>query len=239
MACHQRSTSLPSLPHSIDSNVEQELQGLRATISSPSVTIDAMCHGLRRLGDVYSCVEEMMCLPSHRLSAARQRKMVEEELDRSLGLIDLCSAMQESLAELKMSVQELRLVLKRGDGVAAQIKMEAFVRMAKKAQKPLRKTTSCKAVDEGCRVVRLMAEAREMAGSLLESTSQLLPKQVGSPSASKWSLVSKRFQRRKVVCEEQQLQALESSMGELEDGVELLFRRLIQSRVSLLNILSS
>ncbi|KAL6658373.1 hypothetical protein ACP70R_003959 [Stipagrostis hirtigluma subsp. patula] len=240
MACHQRSTSLPSLPHSTESNVEQELLGLKACISLPSATIDTMCDGLRRLGDAYSCIEEMMCLPSNQvgLSVTQQRKMMEEELDRSLGLIDLCSAMQESLAELKMIVQELRLVLKRGDGVALQLKIESFIRLAKKAQKPLKKTTS-KAVAEGCKLVRLMAEAREMAVYLLESTSQLLPKQIGCPSVSKWSLVSKRFQKRKVACEEQQLQALERSMGDLQDGVEFLFRRLIQSRVSLLNILSS
>jgi hypothetical protein len=48
-----------------------------------------------------------------------------------------------------------------------------------------------------------------------------------------------RLQRKKVVCEEQQLRALERSMGDLEDGVEFLFRRLIKSRVALLNILSS
>ncbi|OEL35657.1 hypothetical protein BAE44_0003324 [Dichanthelium oligosanthes] len=238
MACHQRSTSLPSLPYSTELNVEQELQTLKAHISSPSTTIGTACDGLRRLGNVYSCIEEMMCLPSNQ-ALTRQRKTVEEELDRSLELIDLSNTIQESLAELKVSVQELRLVLKRGDDVAAQLKIESFVRLAKKAQKPLKKTTS-KDTAEGCscRMIRLLAEARETAVSLLESMSQLLPKQIGSPIASKWSLVSKKFQKTKVVCEEQQLQALERSMGELEVGVEFLFKRLIQSRVSLLNILS-
>lgn len=113
------------------------------------------------------------------------------------------------------------------------------IRLAKRAHKPLKKTTG-KAAAEGCRVVRLMAEARETALYLLESVSRLLPEQVGScPNASKWSLVSKRFQKRKVVCEERQLRALERSMGDLGDGVGILFRRLIQSRVALLNILSS
>ena len=237
MACHQRSTSLPSLPHSTESNVEQELQTLKARISSPLATIDTTCDGLRQLGDLYSCVEEMLCLPSNQ-ALTQQRKMAEEELDRSLVMIDLCSAMQESLAELKTGVQELRLVLRRGDDAAVQLKIESFVRLAKKAHKPLKKTTS-KATAEGCRVVRLMAEARETPICLLESVSRLLPEQIGGPNASKWSLVSKRFQKRKVVCEERQLGALERNMGDLGDGVGILFRRLIQSRVSLLNILSS
>jgi hypothetical protein len=243
MSCHQRSASLPCLPQSIEFNVEQELQTLKAGISSPSATIDAACDGLRRLGDVYGSVEEMMCLPSNQvaLSLARQRKPVEEELDRSLQLIDLCNATQESLAELKMCVQELRLVLKRGDHAAAQLRIESFVRLAKKAQKPSKKTSGKAGAAEGCRLVRVMAEAREMAVYLLETTSRLLPKQIGSPRpASKWSLVSVRFQRKtKVVCEEQQLRALERSVGDLEGGAEFLFRRLIKSRVALLNILSS
>ena len=239
MACHQRSTSLPSFPYSTELNVEQELQTLKVHISSPSATISTACDGLRRLGDVYSCIEEMMCLPSNQ-ALTGQRKMVEEELEKSLVLIDLCNAMQESLAELKTSVQELRLVLKRRDNAAAQLKIESFVRLVKKAHKPLKKTTG-KATAEGCscRVVKLLAEGRETAVSLLESTWLLLPKQIGSPIASKWSLVSKKFQKTKVICEEQQLQALEHSIGDLEDGVEFLFRRLIQNRVAVLNILSS
>lgn len=240
MACHQRSTSLPCLSYSTELNVEQELQNLKVNISSPSATIGTACDGLRRLGDVYSCIEDMMCLPSNQ-ALARQRKTVEEELDRSLALIDLSNTMQESLAELKTSVQELRLVLKRGDIASVQLKVESFIRLAKKSQKPLKKMGG-KATTEGacsCRLVMLLAEARETAVSLLESMSQFLPKQIGSPSGSKWSLVSRKFQKMKVACEEQQLQALECSIGDLEDGVEFLFRRLIQSRVAVLNVLSS
>ncbi|KAF7043551.1 hypothetical protein CFC21_052886 [Triticum aestivum] len=241
MACHQRSASLPSIPHSTESKVEVELQGLQTRISMPSATIDTMCGGLSRLGDIYSSIEEIMSLPSNQigLSLPLQRKMVEEELDRSLVLVDLCNAMQESLAELKMSIQDLRLALKRGDGVAVQLKIESFVRLAKKAQKPFKKITSGKATAEGCGAVRLLAEARDMAVSLLESAPRLLLKQIGVANGSRWSLVSQKFQKKRVVCEAAQLQALERSVADLENGVESLFRRLIPSRVSLLNILSS
>ncbi|KAF7048294.1 hypothetical protein CFC21_057086 [Triticum aestivum] len=234
MACHQRSASLPFIPHSTESKVEVELQGLQTCISSPSATIGTMCSGLRRLGDIYSSVEEIMSLPSNQigLSLPLQRKMVEEELDRSLVLVDLCNAMQESLAELKASIQDLQLALKRGDAAAVQLKIESFVRLAKKAQKPFKKITSGKATAQGCGTVRLLAEARGMAVSLLESASPLLLKQIGVASGSRWSLVSQRFQKKRVVCEA-------NGVAGLENGVESLFRRLIQSRVSLLNILSS
>jgi len=67
-----------------------------------------MRDSLRKLGSIYSCIDELTCFPSS------QRKVVEEELERSLVLLDLCSAMQDSFAELKTIVLEMQLALKRG-----------------------------------------------------------------------------------------------------------------------------
>lgn len=248
------------MPRSTDSSSvgqEQELQALKVGASSPSATIETTRDGLRRLGDLYSRVEKTLHLPSNQLALRRRltqqqqgKTAAEEELDRSLALIDLCGATQESLAELRTRVQDLRLAFRRGDaadgGAGIHLKTESFVRLARKARRPLKKTTAGNGkatAEDGCRVVRLMAEARETAARLLESVSRLLPEQIGSlnPNASRWSLVSKRFRKREAVCEveERQLQALERGVGDLADGVDVLFRRLIQCRVALLNILSS
>ena len=75
-----------------------------------------------------------------------------------------------------------------------------------------------------------------MALSLLGSTVHLLSKQIEVP---KQSLVSKAFHKKNVAVCEEQLQALECIMGDPESGAGHLFRRLIQSIVSLLNNLSS
>jgi histidinol phosphatase-like enzyme len=191
---------------------------------------------LRSLEDIYSCIEKMICTPSNQVSLSQslQRKAVEAELGRSLVLLDLCNAMQESFTELKMNVQELLLALSRGEDACAQVK--SYIRLAKKAQKQFKKITKKAVSDKECRVVMLMAEAREITISLLESTCSLLSKQVEIP---KCSLVSMTFKKTQFVCEEEQLRALECSISDLETGVELLYRRLIQNRVSLLNILSS
>ncbi|RCV32241.1 hypothetical protein SETIT_6G242700v2 [Setaria italica] len=202
MASHLRSASLPSSPCSNKAEVEQQLQSLKTTMASSSATIDMMCDGLWRLGNLYSEIEEMM-------------KAVEEELGWSLVLLDLCNAMQENFIEMMMKVQELLFSLKRGDDAAAQLK--AYIQITNKAHKQFKKVCKKTTSDEkDCRVIKLLAEARSITTSVLEYTSCLL-----------------------LVCEEEQLKALECSIGDLESGVDLLFRRLIQCRVSLLNTLSS
>lgn len=235
MAFHQRSISLPSRPHISETEVEQELQILETSISS-SITIGTMCDGLRRLVKIYNGVEEIICLPSNQVCSVQQRKMLDGEMEGSLDLLDLCSIMQEIFVEMKAIIQDLQVALRKGNDTAVQAKIQSYDSLAKKVKKHFKKTTKKAISDKECTMVMLLTKAREVSISLLESTLHQLLKKIEMP---KQSLVSKAFHKKKAVVCEEQLQELESSIGDLEDGAAHLFRKLLQSRVSLLNILSS
>ena len=229
MAFHLRSISLPSRPQANATEVEQEVLSLEASISSSTTTIGTMCAGLRRLGDIYNGVEEIIGLPSNQVG-----KMLDSEIEGSLELLDLCSTMQEIFVEMKAIIQELQVALRQGDDAAAQAKIQSFTRLAKKARKHFKKSAKKPAFDK---MVILLTKAREICISLLESTLHLLSKQIEMP---KQSLVCKAFYKKKaIVCKEEQLQELECSIEDLQNGAGDLFRKLVQNRVSLLNILSS
>ncbi|KAJ0966902.1 hypothetical protein J5N97_023819 [Dioscorea zingiberensis] len=238
-----------------------------STLPSFGCTVSTQI-AVRGLGDLYSSIEELLWLPSSQVSCSlpQQKKWVELELDASLRLLDLCNAVKDNLAATREHTQDLQLLLRRKGDMISESNIHAYVCSAKKANKDINKSLKAlKLMDCKCgsylavvedpelrMVVMSLKEAREVTISLLQSVMSFMSKPC--PKQSRWSSVSKALHKRRVVseghdyksvisfsCKEythDQLASLKDKVQRLESEVELLFRRLIQNRVSLLNILS-
>ncbi|XVF00787.1 hypothetical protein REPUB_Repub04eG0031600 [Reevesia pubescens] len=247
---HARSNSLPSKQHPITSQIDENLNRLKA--SQLASTSSSMGQKLNGLQDLHEYVDMLLQLPltQQALAQEQQRKWVEELLDGSLMLLDVCSTARDALLQTKECTQELQSILRRRQGVEG---------LATEVRKYL---TSRKAVKKA--ICKALKNLKHMQNKLSTSSSN----KDGSEAESKpshWSLVFKLMHQKKAICEEEEqneivkteatlhsfiksenmkhvenvqneLQNLELCIKDLE-GLESLFRRLIKARVTVLNIL--
>ena len=281
---HVRSISLPSRSHPLAVRAEEEINKLRSWETSSTSTSETICIGLGGLGNLYNCVQDFLQLPLTQQSIAhhQQEKWVEEVLDGSVRLLDVCCETKAILSSIKEQVQALRFALRR----RSSLKVDAYIRYRKKAKKDITKLLgTLKRMDDKCVtpplfdqdqhlsvMVKMLRDLRAVTISVLTATSTFLSS--SRPTPSKWSLVSKLMHKELVACggaikqmnefenvdvnlsalsqhmldknaevermqvAQKHLGALELGVVQVEAGLECLFRRLIQIRVSFLNILS-
>ncbi|PKU63891.1 uncharacterized protein LOC110112000 [Dendrobium catenatum] len=249
-----RSISLPSRSHPAAAQIEEDLRKLRACLDLS--TTETVSDGLRRLGDVYDVIDKLLSLPCNQqhLGHSNQRKWVEEELDLSLRLLDLSGAIRDGLTSTKEHLQEIQFSLRRKscsdvksqkthhyDSTRIRFIKKAIansLRSLKKQMESSNKRAPCSAVGA------ILAETREILISLLQLASSFLATPTTNQKASRWAFVCELLHT-KVDCEKNEIgtreefvDALCENIFDLESGLEYFFRKLIQNRVSLLNILS-
>ncbi|GMI96866.1 hypothetical protein like AT2G17080 [Hibiscus trionum] len=280
---HARSNSLPSRQHPITSQIDENLNRLRAS-QSASISSSSIGNQLNCLQDLYDYVDMLLQLPlaQQALAQEQQRKWVEELLDGSLLLLDVCGTAKDALMQTKECTQELQSILRRRRGVEG---LSNDVRKYITCRKAVRKAI-CKALknlkhmenklssssfsndDETVAVISTLKQVEEVTISTLESLLSFISGPDAESKSSRWSLVSKLMHQKKVMCEEEQkineivnaeatvrsliksgnmkhvenvqneLQNSEMCIQDLDEGLESLFRRLIQARVTTLNILN-
>ncbi|CAN1770819.1 hypothetical protein LINPERHAP1_LOCUS11711 [Linum perenne] len=258
---HARSNSLPSdRQHPLVSELDDQVCRLRqseATTSSSSIY-----HKLNSLQDLYDCVDQLLQLPLTQQTIVQ--KSFSELLDGSLRLLDLCSTAKDALSQIKESVFELQSAIRRrqggqGDLVAETKRYLNSRKIVKKAiQKALKgienkKSTSSNNVE----AITMLKESESIVLEVLESLLSFISQ--SNSKSSSWSLVSKLIAAQKTTVaasgnefaevdaclktnkSSEELQAhlknLQPCIQDLEEGVESLFRCLIKTRSSILNIL--
>ncbi|KAJ3690848.1 hypothetical protein LUZ61_020012 [Rhynchospora tenuis] len=244
MACHTRSLSLPNRTHSFVLKAEEELNKLRACVAYPSLSYEIILDAVKAVGHVYECMNDLLCISSNQISLShlQQRRQIDEELEESIKLLDICSISRDNLDIFKSHIQDLELAIRRGESKSMKSTARDYTILVKKANKDLRKQIAKKsesADKDSSTVFSLLFETRQITISLLQSIFSYLSQQIVSEKSSNWSLVSRLMERRRIVCEgEFDIACLRVNVEALENGLENLFRNLIQCRVSLLNLSS-
>ncbi|CAN0890332.1 hypothetical protein LINGRAHAP2_LOCUS16372 [Linum grandiflorum] len=248
---HARSNSLPSASHPLVSEIDEQVCRLRQSQASISQKLNG-------LQDVYECVDKFIQLPSTQQAMIHDQTCFNELLDGSLRLLDLCNAAKDALSHTKESVAELQSAIRRrqGDLVVETKKYLNSRKIVKKSiQKALKGMENKKSSTSSNKVDMLIRESESMVLEVLKSLLSFIS-QSTSKAGSSWSVVSKLIQKRVVAASDNKfaevdaclktskssdeiqahLKNLHPCILDLEEGTECLFRCLIKTRTSILNV---
>ncbi|XP_020231644.1 uncharacterized protein LOC109812161 [Cajanus cajan] len=241
---HTRCNSLPSAPHPLISQHEEHLQRLKDSQATSSISSSSLCHKLDGLLDLHDCTDKLLQLPIKQQVLAREcsDKCVDDILEGSLRLLDICNTAKECLLISKESIHELHSVIRRRKGdetvftteggkyLASRNKLNKAVR---KSLRNLKDITNESAVfpsnkdnDDALSVLSILTEAEEVTVRLLESLLLFICDPKGQPKQSRWSAISKLMQPKRVVCDSQ-----ESLANEFEK-VDAALRSLLSHKPS-------
>ncbi|XP_061359918.1 uncharacterized protein LOC133303962 [Gastrolobium bilobum] len=282
-----RSISLPCRSHPSTIRVEEELSKLKTWEGTSISTSESIGTGLSLLEDLYICLEGLLNMAStHQVISHHQgEKCVEEILDGTLIILDICGITRDTMLQIKENVQALHSALRRRKGDSSIEKSVAeynfFTKKMKKNAKKL--ITSLKHMESKfgvsplldfdhhlCAVLRVLREVIILNLSIFQFLLTFLTVSSSKSKATKWLLVSKLMHKGVISCEHdsenvnelqcveaalstllnegsngermqtthERLEALENAIENVENGLERVFRRLIKTRASLLNIIS-
>ncbi|KAF8047919.1 hypothetical protein N665_2766s0004 [Sinapis alba] len=256
---HVRSNSFPSRTHPQAAHVNEQLARLRSSEEASTSSSSSICQRINNIQELHESLDKLICLPvtQQALSQEQNKKAVEQLLDGSLRILDLCNMSKDGLSEMKESLMEIQSILrrKRGD-LSEEVKKYLALRKAvkrtfQKVQKSLKVAHS---EDKNEESLAVFGEAEAVTTALFDSLFSYIS---GSKTCGKWSAVSKLMNKKKITCEAQaneftrvdsefqsektlkmeDVQILESFIQDLEDGLESLSKSLIKYRVSILNTL--
>ncbi|KAJ1397677.1 hypothetical protein SESBI_31612 [Sesbania bispinosa] len=282
---HSRSNSLPSAPHPIVSQVELHLNRLKDSGAFASLSSTSISHKLNGLHDLQYSTGKLLQLTTTQQALAQEcsDNQVDELLDGSLRILDICSSVKDCMLQSKDILHELQSVIRRKRDAADGITIEGgkYLAYRKKMKKTIGKalenlkaiknefTVSSLNIDkETYSMLSILKEAEAVTVSSLESLLLFIIGPKGQFNQSRWSMISKLIQPKRIYCDSKEsetnefekvdavlqflisskpssnenfqnhMQNLELCIEDIEIGVERLSRQLIRTRVSLLNILN-
>ncbi|CAM8971807.1 hypothetical protein QQ045_030329 [Rhodiola kirilowii] len=262
---HGRSVSLPSIPHPTVPEYDEILCRLKSSDSACSSSSSSIRNHLDGLHDLHDSLVSLLLLPETQQALAKERhgKWVDEILDGSLRLLDVCGTAKDSLSLTKECVQELQSSLRRkgsdakeaGKFLARRKAVKKSIQKALKYSKGLQTTNK----EQELFIISMLREVEKVTVSALESflsflsgpkdqslvTKLMNPKPANSETVNEFEQIDAAmqsiFKHKAAVIDNLQgdLSDLELSIEDLESGIECLYKHLIKNRITLLNIISS
>ncbi|KAK8625260.1 hypothetical protein V6N13_090135 [Hibiscus sabdariffa] len=206
---HTRSNSFPSRSHPLSSEVDEHLSRLASSESAS--TSSSLNQKLGRLQDLHECTEKLLQLPliQQILSQEQQRENVDELLNVSLRLLDVCTIAKDALLQVKESTLELQSVLRRKKGAKEGFANEARKYLTSKnaAKKAILKAlkswkhkeiTQTTASNETGSMVSLLSEVQAVTLGVLQSLLSFTFGAEKESQARRWSFVSKLLHTKRV-----------------------------------------
>ncbi|KAK6131418.1 hypothetical protein DH2020_034843 [Rehmannia glutinosa] len=200
---HSRSNSFPSQSHPVMNDVEDHLCRLKAS-QSPSTSAISICTNLASLKDLHDGINNLIQMPSiqQALSNEQGENWVNDLLEGSLKLVDLCSFTRDIVYLTKESVQDLESSIRRkADDINAYMtSRKKIAKMVKKCIKNLKSSTAIPDRDNKDlkAIGTMLKEAESLDLSVLESLLIHLSGEKEKSNQRSWSLLSKVTQNKRV-----------------------------------------
>ncbi|ESW29961.1 hypothetical protein PHAVU_002G113300 [Phaseolus vulgaris] len=242
---HVRSNSFPSASHPSSIRIEEELSKMRTWEATSTSTSESIGTGLSFLEDLFICLEDLLNMASAQkvISNHQGEKCMEEVLDGSVRVLDICGITRNTLSQVKENVQALHSALRRRKGDSSIEKSVAeynlFTRKMKKSAKKL--ISSLKQMEskfgaspmlnqdqDSDAVIRVLREVITMNMSIFQTLLSYLALPASKAKPTKWLMVAKLMQKRVISCEENsqnfnELQCVEGSLSTLlSEGTNVL-----------------
>jgi len=211
---HGRSISLPSRPHPLILKCNEHLETLlRSSDETSSSTL--ICHKIDGLRDLIECVEKLVQLPltQDALLHEHQENGVNNLLDGSLRLLDVCSAAKDALIHTKECTRELQSLIRRskrrgGGEVELITEVKKFLTSRKVVRKSISKTlVNLKGNAKNSNIlstnkdqlINLLQDVEVATLSTFQTILQFISGTTQSKSNS-WGSISKLIQPKRVSC---------------------------------------
>lgn len=288
-----RSISLPVRSHPSTLKIEEQLTRIQSCCASSSLSsvLDGQLSPLR---GVYISLDDLLHMPStHQLfSLNRHHKCMDQVLEGSMEMLDVCEILRDAVLQIKEQVQALQSALRRRRN--ASLSDDAAVLDYNRFRKKIRKENIVKVESllkqmgnkslhpqpllasqdhHLVAVIRVLREVNVLSISAFQSLSSFL----SEPRPTRWSSAISRWVQIKglespeavvgananelesvesslrCLCKlhhpshevgkmhrtvQKQLEELDMSIGDIEEALNGIFRWMIKSRASLLNIIS-